>query len=95
MSKRTLAKPLVWTPEVIQATKQAAVAMAGFWDALRQFEEANGVDFKDTADMIGVMAAEYDNPPSVNDLSNESVIDFLNELPIDWVRPGAGTGIGV
>jgi predicted RNA-binding Zn-ribbon protein involved in translation (DUF1610 family) len=29
--------------------------------------------------------------PNVNDLSDESVIDYLNELPVDWVAPRTGT----
>jgi hypothetical protein len=72
-----------WTSEVIQAAKSASVAMAEFWDALRQFEEKNVIEFEGTTEMISSLASEHEIPPSIADLSDETVITHLNEMPVD------------
>lgn len=72
-----------WTKEVIQAAKHASVAMAEFWDALRAFELENGIEFDGTAEMIGILASAHEYPPALSDLSDETVIEHLNEMPVE------------
>jgi hypothetical protein len=78
---------LVWTPEVIQAAKRASLAMAEFWDELRQFEIASKMDFDGTAEMIGILASEHGYPPSIDDLGDQTVIGHLRSMLAEQVRP--------
>ena len=81
MAKR---RKIKWTPEVISAAKTAAVALAEFWDALFIFEQANGISFDGTADMLGsYLAPECGHPPAFADLPNDVVVNALNTLGVE------------
>jgi hypothetical protein len=71
-----------WTPEVIQAARSAAVAVAEFWDALRELEVDTGFEFEGTLGMIDGLASNCDAPPSFSDLKDEDITAHLDELEI-------------
>ena len=78
MSRR---KKLKWTPEVIAATRKAALAVAEMWDQLREFEIANDVEFDGTVKMLGDDLAPACNwPPKDSDLPDACIIEALNQL---------------
>lgn len=78
-------KKIVWTPEVIQAVKSAAVAVAIMWDRLREMEIANRCDFDKTMQMLGDgLAPECNHPPSTGDLTDEQVVEALDRLDREW-----------
>lgn len=65
---------------VVNTAKAAAVALANFWDALREVEQEHDVAFDGTVSMIEDLASNCDAPATVADLDDEGVIEALNSL---------------
>jgi hypothetical protein len=72
-----------WTPEVIAAARQAAIAMAEFWDAMRDFEVTHDVEFDRTVACIESLASEVDYPPEPTSLTDESIKWCLDDMVED------------
>ena len=65
--------------ELVRAAKDAAVAMAAYWDALRTIEVETGKSIVDNG-ALSIMAAECEHPPRLSDLNNFSANDVIGLL---------------
>ena len=64
---------------LIAAARAAAVAIAEFWDALRDIESAHEISIEYTDSMLSSLAGDCSSPPSFSDLETDTVIDALRE----------------
>ena len=84
MTRRTV-KELVLTDtegqELLTKTRAAAVALAEFWDTLRQLESAHECSIE-YGELIDELAGECDLPPSFDDLRDVTTDDLLDRLEV-------------
>ena len=66
-----------YTPKVIQAARTAAVAMAAFWDAMRDYEYQTGKSFDGTIAAIESLASECDIDADVNNTARAGLTDRI------------------
>lgn len=68
--------------KLVITARNAAVALAAFWDVLREVEERTGVSIDQSADCIESLAAEVNLPATGADLLTLTASDVMEQLEV-------------
>lgn len=70
-------------PEIISALRQVAVAIAEYWDVLREIEGRDSVEIETKDELFTSLAGECNIPPSLSDLPANGVWqEFVDDVRV-------------
>lgn len=62
--------------QLVALTRAAAISMAALWDGMGAHEGEQG-QFDGTVDMVSMLAAQCDSPPTLDDVSDENIWEAI------------------
>lgn len=64
---------------IVATLKRVAVAMAEFWDVLRDIEGEHDIEIEPDVSLVSGVAGECGHPPDTSDLEDAAVWDAFEE----------------